>query len=82
MTKIDESTNIRQWYTETFPDDECGKTLNSEKTFYDLFYALDRRHDIYEEFSICDSVVRERLFDQLAEIMGVDYDYIYEQWAN
>ena len=24
--------------------------------------------------------IRERCFSKLAEIMGVDYDYIYYQW--
>ena len=45
---------------------------------------FDRKKDIYitlfgsEELG--DSLVRERVFDKLAEIMGVDYNYIYEQW--
>ena len=82
MTKLNENTNIKQWYLETYPDDDCGKLLNSEKTFYDLFYAIDRHHDIYEEFSIEDSIVRERLFEALAIIMNVSYDYIYDQWIS
>lgn len=74
------NTNIKEWYTKTFADDELGENLTEGKTFYDLFYALDRYHNIYEEFGIDDSLVRERLFEELSSIMGVDYDEIYEQW--
>jgi hypothetical protein len=27
-----------------------------------------------------DSIVRERAFKKLSELLGVDYDYVYEQW--
>ena len=73
------NTNIKEWYTR-IADDELGENLTEGKTFYDLFYALDRYHNIYEEFGIDDSLVRERLFEELSSIMGVDYDEIYEQW--
>lgn len=75
-----EDTYIKEWYTKTFPNDELGENLTEGKTFYDLFYALDRYHNIYKEFGIDDSFVREQLFEELSLIMGVDYDEIYEQW--
>ena len=30
---------------------------------------------------VYDSLVRERIFEKLAEIIGTDYDYIYDQWV-
>jgi hypothetical protein len=35
---------------------------------------------VYEALGVCDSLVRERVFGELAKIMNVDYDCIYEQW--
>ena len=74
------NTNIKQWYTETFPDDEEGELLKDNITFYDLFHAMDNYKCVYQFANISDSIVRERIFEKLAEIIEVDYDYVYEQW--
>ena len=74
-------TNIKKWYMKKYPTDEVGATLNESITFEDLFYALDNRKEIYEVLGgEADSIVRERVFEKLASLMGVNYDYIYEQW--
>ena len=81
---INEYSRIKEWYLKEYSSDSLGNQLLDGTTFYDLFYALDRKKDIYitlfgnEEFG--DSLIRERVFEKLAEIMGVDYNYIYEQW--
>lgn len=79
---INEKTNVREWYIETYPDDrEMGETLNEETTFYDVFYALDTYEDVYDVIGgDADSVVRERVFEALAKIMNTDYEEIYDQW--
>lgn len=77
-----ENTKIREWYMRTYPDDSLGSELNPDSTFYDLFYALDRHKDVYEVLGESDSVIRERAFEELAKIMDVDYDYIYNQWLS
>ena len=71
---------IKQWYLENYANDTMGKELKDSVTFNDLFYALDRHKDIYDTLGDIDSVVRERIFQKLAELMEVDYDYIYDQW--
>lgn len=71
---------IKKWYLENYANDTLGKELKDNVTFNDLFYALDRYKDIYETLGDIDSLVRERVFEKLAEIMQVDYDYIYDQW--
>lgn len=75
-----EEKNIREWYMETYPTDEIGAKIDKDITFYDLFYGMDRYVCVYEILDVDDSIVRERVFVELAEIMGVDYDYIYDQW--
>ena len=71
---------IKKWYLENYANDTIGKKLKDNVTFNDLFYALDRYKDIYETMGNVDTVVRERVFEKLAELMGVDYMYIYDQW--
>lgn len=75
-----ETTRIKDWYCEQYPTDELGFEIDSEITFYDLFRVLDAYGDVYEAMGVGDSIIRERAFEKLAEIMGVEYDYIYEQW--
>lgn len=77
---VTEKTKIKEWYMKEYPTDELGVEINSEITFEDLFVVLDTYKDVYEALEVWDSIVRERVFGQLAEIMNVDYDYIYEQW--
>jgi hypothetical protein len=38
--------------------------------------------DIYQYIGVSDSIVRERLFEKLAETLNVGYDYIYNLWLN
>ena len=77
MTKY---TKIKEWYLENYSSDEEGEFLNEDVTFYDMFQCLDRRKDIYECIDVDDSLIRERLFEGLAQVMECDYSYIYDQW--
>lgn len=71
---------IKTWYNTTYNDD-LGQEIKDDVTFYGLFETLDRHNDVYEYLGEnIDSIVRERVFEKLAEIMEVDYNYIYEQW--
>ena len=77
--ETNENTVVKLWYCDTYADDECGAGLN-DFTFYDVSTTLDMRKDVYNLFGVNDSIVRERIFEELAKIMQVDYDYIYAQW--
>ena len=78
--KVTENTKIKEWYMMEYPDDELGEEMNKDVTFYDLFVVLDTYKSVYDTLNVWDSIIRERVFSKLAEIMSVDYDYIYEQW--
>lgn len=75
-----ENTTIKSWYLSAFPTDELGQKIRHDITFKDLFTALDNYRDVYELMGVFDSIVRERVFAKLAEIMEVEYNYIYDQW--
>lgn len=77
---ITDKTKIKEWYIKEYPTDELGIEINDEITFYDLFVVLDTYKDVYEALGVMDSIIRERVFGKLADIMKVDYDHIFEQW--
>lgn len=72
--------NVKEWYKGEYPTDNLGDRIKEDTTFYDIFYALDNYKDIYDIIGVTDSLVRERIFEKLATLMEVDYDYIYDQW--
>lgn len=74
--------NIRKFYLEAFPTDELGLELNETPTFPGLLNQLIVDGDIYHYIGVSDSIVRERLFEKLADTLNVNYDYIYNLWLN
>jgi len=41
---------------------------------------IEKGSDMYAEMGTADSVIRERCFEKLAEIMNVEYSVIYDKW--
>lgn len=77
---VESMDNVKEWYCTTYPTDDLGEEIRDDITFEDVFDCLDRYMDIYDCLGVWDSIVRERVFTRLAEIMEVDYEYIYDQW--
>ena len=72
---------IKNWYCAAYPTDDLGKEIPQDITFKDLFNALDHGEDVYELLGdAADSIIRERCFVRLSDIMDCDYSYIYDQW--
>lgn len=63
-----------------YPTDELGVEINDGITFGDLYRSLNNYHDVYSFLGVGDSIVRERCFERLSEVLNVDYDVIYKQW--
>ena len=74
------TTTIRDWYHDAYPTDSAWEDVRPDATFIDLFDALDNYRCVYDAIGAYDSLVRERCFDALATMMGVDYGYVYDQW--
>jgi hypothetical protein len=79
---INGQTRISEWYMGAFPTDELGKDINKPITFQDIYEQLYVGGSVYALLGVEDSIVRERVFAKLAELMGVDYDYVYNQWLS
>lgn len=71
---------IKDWYMGAYKDDDLGDRLNG--TFKSALQTLLRGDDIYDYIGVGDSLIRERLFSKLAEMLDVDYDEIYNVWLN
>lgn len=64
--KAELQSNVREWYLHTFPTDDLGKDIAADVAFSDLYGR--KFTEIYEILGIEDSVIRERVEDQLREI--------------
>jgi hypothetical protein len=73
-------TKIRTWYLSKYPSDELGKELHEGTTFQGLFSDMDAYQNVYDTLGVTDSIIRERVFEELAKIMKVPYSYVYDQF--
>lgn len=71
--------NVRQWYIDTYPEDELGQEICPWTIFDDL--TNEEIPDIYLH-TFPDSIIRERIFEELAKRRGVDYTTIYKIWIS
>jgi len=73
---------IREFYLENYPTDELGIELKDDTNFTGLLNELFTDNDIYGYIGVGDSIIRERLFEKLSEILNCSYDYVYNLWLN
>jgi hypothetical protein len=71
--------NIKKWYLDTFKDDE-GLKINDECNFNNMDH-YEIRH-IYDYLNVDDSIIRERVFQKLAELLNYNYSDIYDIWLS
>ena len=81
--KYNGQTLISVFYKECYPTDDWGYIgMNKAITFQDAFECLQVGFDFYTFLGVSDSIVRERVFDALATLMGCDYEHVYYQWRD
>jgi len=76
---------IKTWYLTNYPDDKLGVELNWDITFefiYNSMYNKIPDFDLYKTIGVYDSVVRERIFGELAILYNVEYEEIYKLYVN
>lgn len=72
---------VGKWYMATYPSDNLGKDIPVGLTFWDLVAAMNLGADVYCFLGdAADSLVRERIFGRIADIMGCDCDVVYNTW--
>lgn len=73
---------IKEFYLKEYPTDELGLELNEKATFTDLVTILIADMDVYDYIGVGDSLVRERLFEELATQLKKPYEWVYNMWLN
>jgi hypothetical protein len=71
---------LREFYLNNYPTDDLGVEINENANFVGLINELHLSGDVYQYIGVGDSIIRERLFEQLAESLQTSYDYIYNLW--
>ena len=71
---------IKEFYLNTYPTDELGTELNENVTFAGLITELFGEGDVYKYIGVSDSLVRERLFEELSKQLNKSYDFVYNLW--
>ena len=72
--------NIKEFYLRQYPTDEMGEDINENATFAGLITQIFGGFDIYEYLGVYDSLVRERLFQELANQLNKPYEFVYQLW--
>ena len=75
---------IKEFYLKNYPSDELGNQINKDVTFIGLLWMLQTkpRTDVYDFLGVFDSIIRERVFEELANQLRLSYTTIYEMWLN
>jgi hypothetical protein len=71
---------LQEYYQNVYPMDELGAQIREDANFVGLLGQLHVGHDPYDYIGVYDSIVRERLFEHLAQELGTPYDYVYNLW--
>ena len=74
------SASIRKWYVKAYPTDDLGPGLDGN--FAGALETMAKGGDLYDYIGVVDSLVRERLFTRLSEMLDLDYEHIYQLWLN
>ena len=71
--------NVKTWYHECFETDPCWEDIRDNITFGDI-WNKPQGADVYNVIftGYGDSLVRERIFDEIATITGRDYETVYD----
>ena len=76
---------VRDYYTGAFPEDELGYEIAEGVTFqdiWDLFGHEQGGDAFYGLIGVGDSLVRERLFAELANRLECSYEMVYYAWLH
>ena len=80
----DLNLSLKDVYMKNFPEDSSMfDSIRDDSTLQDLLDALKSGKDVYEVIfgeTGGDSFVRENFFNVLSEVLGVDYNDIYDMW--
>jgi len=68
---------VRDWYLETYPDDDRGSEINPDVTFRDVASALNDLRDPYPILGVADMGISTRCFWKMSGIFQIRLNDIY-----
>jgi hypothetical protein len=71
---------IKEFYVENYPSDDLGVEISDSVTFDGLNECLSNDENVYDYIGVGDSLIRERCFEKLSEILNCSYDEVYDKW--
>lgn len=75
------SKNLKRWYKKTYTTDELGDELRPDITLKTVWDLMQHGVDVYLILGgDADSVIRERVFEEIAAENGLQYDDVYNVW--
>ena len=80
--EFEKDVSLKYWYEFNYPEDDMGEDINPKSTFAGLVTHLFGNMDVYDYIGVTDSLVRERLFEELARQLNKPYDFVYNMWLN
>lgn len=72
-------SDIRDWYIKNYPEDREGKNIK-HVGFRETYQGMKKGEDFYKKIGVQDSVIRERVFNQMAKENKTSYNNIYKTW--
>lgn len=80
MTPSDPNENVATWYKTNYPQDTwAANKLNTNITFSYLWHYIKQGVDFYQIVG-GDSIVRERIFEEISNRLNVPYSTVYNEW--
>ena len=78
------NAGIRDWYVHEFPGDPEGEHIDPQATFQEAVESFPKGdgHDFYATTGATDSIVRERVFEELSKRLDCEYSDIYDAWLH
>lgn len=74
--------NIKEFYLSKYPSDSLGTNIDPKATFIGLLDAMHIGICVYDYIGYGDSMIRERIFTELSNQLGTDYDYVYDLYVS
>lgn len=72
---------IKNWYLSVY-DDDLGNEIDDSLTFTNLIFGMMLGTCVYDLLGVGDSLIRERVFAQIAQLLNVPYESIYSIWLH
>lgn len=73
--------SVRDWYMTAYPGDDLGAKIDPRLTFDDALNAVPSGGGFYDALGVGDSIVRERVFQKLADLNHIEYATIHDAWV-